>query len=108
VAFTKSLSLLVLYRAAKPYISAKKKENMLPNKILLYLNQAAKESRTEMPHENTSLFEAGILDSFSLVEFVTLLENEFGIRVTDAELRPETFETMEKIEAYIAKAGVAV
>ncbi len=81
---------------------------MLPNKILLYLNQAAKEARSEMPDTDTSLFEAGILDSFSLVEFVTLLENEFGIRVSDPELRPETFETMEKIEAYIAKAGVAV
>ncbi len=81
---------------------------MLPNAIIIYLNQAAKESRTEMPDENTSLFEAGILDSFSLVEFVTLLENEFGIRVSDAELRPETFETMAKIEAYITKAGVSV
>ncbi len=81
---------------------------MLPNKILTYLNQAAKEARTEMPNQNSSLFEAGILDSFSLVEFVTLLENEFGIRVSDAELRPETFETMAKIEDYLSTAGVAV
>ena len=81
---------------------------MLPNKILIYLNQAAKEARAEMPENNTSLFEAGILDSFSLVEFVTLLENEFGIRVSDAELRPETFETMAKIEGYLSKAGVTV
>lgn len=81
---------------------------MLPNKILTYLNQAAKEARTEMPNQNSSLFEAGILDSFSLVEFVTLLENEFGIRVSDAELRPETFETMAKIEDYLSTAGFAV
>ncbi len=81
---------------------------MLPNAIITYLNQAAKEARTEMPDRNTSLFEAGLLDSFSLVEFVTLLENEFGIRVSDAELRPETFETMVKIEDYMVKAGVAV
>ena len=81
---------------------------MLPNKILTYLNQAAKEARIEMPNQNSSLFEAGILDSFSLVEFVTLLENEFGIRVSDAELRPETFETMAKIEDYLSTAGFAV
>ena len=81
---------------------------MLPNKILTYLNQAAKEARTEMPNQNSSLFEAGILDSFSLVEFVTLLENEFRIRVSDAELRPETFETMAKIEDYLSTAGFAV
>ena len=31
---------------------------MLPNKILTYLNQAAKEARIEMPNQNSSLFEA--------------------------------------------------
>ncbi len=81
---------------------------MLPNAIITYLHQAAKEARTEMPENNTSLFEAGLLDSFSLVEFVTLLENEFGIRVSDAELRPETFETMAKIEDYLTKSRVVV
>lgn len=81
---------------------------MLPNAIINYLQQAAKEARTEMPDRNTSLFEAGLLDSFSLVEFVTLLENELGIRVSDADLRPETFATIAKIEGYIAQAGVVV
>ncbi len=81
---------------------------MLPESITTYLNQAAREARTEMPGQNDSLFDTGLLDSFSLVEFVTLLENEFGLRVTDAELRPETFDTLAKIEAYIAKAGVVV
>ena len=81
---------------------------MLPQSITNYLNQAAREARTELPDHHTSLFDAGLLDSFSLVEFVTLLEDEFGFKVSDAELRPETFDTIAKIEAYIAKAGVAV
>ena len=81
---------------------------MLPQTITNYLNQAAREARTEMPDYNASLFDAGLLDSFSLVEFVTLLEDEFGCKVSDAELRPETFDTLAKIEAYLAKAGVAV
>ena len=81
---------------------------MLPNAIINYLQQAAKEARTEMPDRNTSVFEAGLLDLFSLVEFVTLLENELGIRVSDADLQPETFATIAKIEDYITQAGVAV
>ena len=81
---------------------------MLPQSITNYLNQAAREARTEIPDQNASLFDAGLLDSFSLVEFVTLLEDEFGGKVSDAELRAETFDTIAKIEAYIAKAGVAV
>ena len=32
---------------------------MLPNAIINYLQQAAKEARTEMPDRNTSVFEAG-------------------------------------------------
>ncbi len=81
---------------------------MLPQIILSYLQQAAREARTEIPDQNTSLFDAGLLDSFSLVEFVTLLETEVGLKVSDADLRPETFDTVAKIEAYIANAGVAV
>ncbi len=81
---------------------------MLPQSITNYLHQAAREARTELPDHTASLFDAGVLDSFSLVEFVTLLETEFGFQVSDAELRAETFDTIAKVEAYIAKNGAAV
>ncbi len=80
---------------------------MLPQTITNYLNQAARDARTEMPGQHASLFDAGVLDSFSLVEFVTLLETEFGFKVSDAELRAETFDTMAKIEAVVSKTKVA-
>lgn len=81
---------------------------MLSESINTYLQQAAREARTQIPDRDTSLFQAGILDSFSLVEFVTLLENEYNIRVSDAELRPDNFETISKVEEFIAKSGVVV
>ncbi len=81
---------------------------MLPQSITNYLHQAAREARTEIPDHHASLFDAGVLDSFSLVEFVTLLEEECGCKVSDAELRAETFDTIARIEAYLAQAGVAV
>jgi len=77
---------------------------MLPESIANYLTQAARAARTAMPDANTSLFQTGVLDSFSLVEFVALIEGECGIRVADAELRPENFETVAKIEQYIRRA----
>ena len=79
---------------------------MLSKSLLEFLNQAAKEARTVVPDRNESLFLSGVLDSFSLVDFVTLLESEYDIRVDDADLRPENFDTIAKVEAFIEKAGV--
>jgi acyl carrier protein len=79
---------------------------MLPNAALSFLNHAAIAARTELPDSNSSLFRAGVLDSFSLVDFVTLLESECGIRIDDADLRPENFDTIAKIETFLEKAGV--
>jgi acyl carrier protein len=80
---------------------------MLSPSITNYLQQAAREARTEMPERNASLFDAGLLDSFSLVEFVSLLETEYGLRVSDAELKPGNFDTIAKIEAFVSKTKVA-
>lgn len=77
---------------------------MLPETVLNYLQQSAKQARAELPAYNASLFSAGVLDSFALVDFVALLETECGIRVADADLRPENFDTMAKVETFIARA----
>lgn len=80
---------------------------MLSESVLAYLNQAAREARVAMPERTASLFDAGLLDSFSLVEFVSLLEEEYGVRVSDAELKPSNFDTLAKIEAFVNKTQVA-
>ena len=77
---------------------------MLPETVLSFLNQAAQQARTSLPDHNTSLFLSGVLDSFALVDFVTLLESECGIKVADAQLRPENFDTIAKVEAFVARA----
>ena len=77
---------------------------MLPNTVMNYLQQSAQQARTELPAYNASLFSAGVLDSFALVDFVALLETECGIRVADAELRPENFDTLAKVEAFVTRA----
>lgn len=80
---------------------------MLSPSIINYLQQAAREARVEMPERTVSLFDAGLLDSFSLVEFVSLLEEEYGLRVNDAELKATNFDTIAKIEAFVSKTKVA-
>lgn len=48
-----------------------------------------------------SLFDAGVIDSFGVMDLVGRLEQAFGIQVPDAEMIPSRFETLEKIAAYV-------
>jgi acyl carrier protein len=52
-----------------------------------------------------SLFESGVLDSFKLPDLVSALEQEFSIQVSDADLRPRNFESLARIEEYLAARG---
>ena len=48
-----------------------------------------------------SLFDAGVIDSFGVMDLVGRLEQAFGIKVPDAEMIPTRFETLTKIAAYV-------
>ena len=77
---------------------------MLTTGVMSFLEEAARYARTSLPDRDASLFAAGVLDSFSLVDLVTLLESECGIRIGDKDLRPENFDTLAKVEAFVARA----
>jgi acyl carrier protein len=48
-----------------------------------------------------SLFESGLLDSFALPDLVSALEQEFSIKIPDADLNPRKFDSIARIESYI-------
>jgi acyl carrier protein len=53
------------------------------------------------PGPDESLFESGLLDSFALTDFVSGLEDEFGISVPDSDLSARKFDTIRKVAAYV-------
>jgi len=53
------------------------------------------------PSPDESLFESGLLDSFTLPDLVTLLENEFSIRIPDSDLTTRKFDSVNRIQAYV-------
>lgn len=53
------------------------------------------------PSPEESLFESGLLDSFSLTDVVSALEQEFSIRIPDSDLMPRKFDSVARIEAYV-------
>ena len=49
-----------------------------------------------------SLFESGLLDSFALTDVVGAIEQEFAIKIPDADVTPRKFDSLARIESYIA------
>ena len=50
---------------------------------------------------DTNLFEAGIVDSASLISFLCYIEKEFHMVIPDEDLLPENFVTVSRIAQYI-------
>jgi acyl carrier protein len=58
-----------------------------------------------LPTDEESLFDAGVLDSFALTDVVAGIEKEFGIRVPDGDVTPRKFDSIERIDSYLADQG---
>jgi acyl carrier protein len=59
----------------------------------------------QMPIEiekDESLFDSGLLDSFMLVDLIAGIEEEFGIKIPDSDLIPQKFDSITKIDQYLA------
>ena len=50
-----------------------------------------------------SLWESGVLDSITIVEFATEIEDEYNITIPFDEIVVENFETLELLIKYIKK-----
>jgi acyl carrier protein len=53
------------------------------------------------PAPDESLFESGVLDSFTLADLVSALEEEFSVKIPDSDLSPRKFDSVARIEAYL-------
>ena len=74
----------------------------VPQGVIDYLNETAQREGLAQPQAGDDLFASGVLDSFSLVDFISVLEELCAIKVPDADVNPGTFQSIEKIENYVA------
>ena len=72
--------------------------------ILRVLQQVSE--REIAPTDDESLFTSGMLDSFALTDFVVGLEKEFSVKIPDADMTARKFDTIHKVEEYLAAKGV--
>src|ERR1700687_2425844 len=78
-----------------------RKRMSLPDAILHLLRNNANLARVSQPKLDDDLFGLGILDSFALVDLISILEAESGIKIPDADVKPENFQSIRAIEQYL-------
>ena len=57
--------------------------------------------------DDDSFFETGIIDSTGMLELVSFVESEFGIKVADTELVPENLDSINRLVDFIDRKKVA-
>ena len=73
---------------------------MADRPLILQSIQAVADN-TSTPADDESLFDSGLLDSFTLTDLASDLETKFDIKIPDSDLQPRKFDTIERIDAYI-------
>jgi len=59
-------------------------------------------SETGFPHsDDVSLIRERIIDSLGVVELAAFLSRRFGVRVEQSEVRPENFDTVTRLAAFV-------
>ena len=57
--------------------------------------------------DDDSLMKRGIVDSTGMLEVIQYLDEEFGVKVADAEMVPENLDSVKNIVAFVdRKKGV--
>jgi acyl carrier protein len=58
--------------------------------------------------DDASLLDSGVVDSTGVMEIVTFIEGEFGIKVEDTEVVPDNLDTIGRVAAFVErKRGAA-
>ena len=65
-------------------------------------------ARSQSLAGSESLLENGVLDSLGILDLVAYLEREFHITVTDDDLLPEHFETLDRLTAFVEQKQISV
>lgn len=69
--------------------------------ILDYVKSFAIVEPDQVIPRDQSLLEAGILDSFGIVEMITFIESEFDIAIPDEDMTKEKLGSIQKMAEYI-------
>lgn len=56
-------------------------------------------------YDGESLIEEGLVDSFTIMEILTDVEDQLGVKIPDEKILPESFVSIDKIVELVEKYG---
>ncbi|MBG0861202.1 MAG: acyl carrier protein [Bacteroidales bacterium] len=71
-------------------------------KVKTYINQAVHVDKEKIRNDSL-IFKEGFIDSMGFILLVTFLEEEFGIKTSDADLLEENFESINAISDFVGR-----
>lgn len=75
--------------------------DLIATRVRSFLIEKFPLARKRNLQNGDSLIDSGVVDSLGILDLVSFLEGEFGLHVSDEELLPENFQTIECIAAMV-------
>lgn len=55
--------------------------------------------------DEDSFLEEGVIDSLGMIELVSMIEANFGVKVADEELSPDNLDSVRALTEYLVRKG---
>jgi len=65
-----------------------------------FVNEKFPLARKRNIKDSDELLESGIMDSLGVLDLVAFIESEFGLTVSDEDLSPENFRSIENVARF--------
>ena len=76
--------------------------NEIATNIRTYIAQNILFSGDDYPYpDEASFLDEGIVDSMNVLELVSFVEDQYGIKVTDSDIVPDNFDSVSKLTEFV-------
>lgn len=60
-------------------------------------------ARQKLPGDGDPLLDDGLIDSLGILELVNFMTDAFGVEVSDEDLQPENFHSIDTLVAFVVR-----
>jgi acyl carrier protein len=76
--------------------------NEIATNIRTYIAQNILFSGDDYPYpDEASFLDEGIVDSMNVLELVSFVEDQYGIKVADSDIVPDNFDSVSKLAEFV-------
>jgi acyl carrier protein len=79
------------------------KDSAAAEKVRGFVLEKFPQAKKQGLRDTDKLLESGLIDSLGILDVVAFLEGEFHVHVTDDELLPENFQSVEAIVEFVER-----